>query len=216
MIGILLGPPGSGKGTQAKTLVEKDGFVQISTGDMFRTHIKNGTDLGKQAQVFMDKGSLVPDSLTIQMLEERLDTAQKSSPQLKVLFDGFPRNLAQAAALDASLNNRGLKVDKSVLFNIDDAVLISRLTGRRTCLQCGAMYHIQSKPSKADGVCDNCGGQVIQRSDDQVSVIETRLKVYHQQTAPLIDYYLKQGLLVRIEADQDPARVTKELQKNLK
>ncbi|MCM2276573.1 MAG: adenylate kinase [Oligoflexia bacterium] len=197
MILVLLGPPGSGKGTQAKKLVTERGWPQLSTGDMLRTAIGKGTALGLEAKSYMDRGALVPDSVVIGLIGERT-----SQPDCRsgFILDGFPRTIPQAEALDQMLLGRGGQVEKAVLFEIDDSELVSRLSGRRTCTKCGAMYHIQSAPPKKAGICDSCGSSLIQRDDDQVDVIAKRLVVYHQQTAPLAEFYRKQGKLTSLDA----------------
>ncbi|MBA2848539.1 adenylate kinase [Thermosulfuriphilus ammonigenes] len=193
---ILLGPPGAGKGTQAKRLVEKYGIPQISTGDMFREHLKNQTELGKKAKEYMDKGQLVPDEIVIGMVEERL-----SQPDCEkgFMLDGFPRTVPQAEALDKLLEKMGKKIDHVILIDVPEEELVKRLTGRRTCKQCGMMYHVIFKPPKVDGKCDVCGGELYQRDDDTEETVRNRLKVYNDQTKPLVDYYENKGLLRRID-----------------
>ena len=196
---ILMGGPGAGKGTQASPLIERFSIPHISTGDMFRTAIKNGTELGLKAKSFMDAGGLVPDEVTIGIVAERL-----AMPDCKAgfLLDGFPRTLAQGDALGQILDGLGMKLDGVINIEVDEAVLIPRLTGRRVCRKCGASYHmIFNKPEK-EGVCGQCGGALYQRSDDTIETAKNRLNVYNQQTEPLIAFYEKQGLLKRINGDQ--------------
>ena len=196
---ILMGGPGAGKGTQASPLIERFSIPHISTGDMFRAAIKNGTELGLKAKSFMDAGGLVPDEVTIGIVAERL-----AMPDCKAgfLLDGFPRTLAQGDALGQILDGLGMKLDGVINIEVDEAVLIPRLTGRRVCRKCGASYHmIFNKPEK-EGVCGQCGGALYQRSDDTIETAKNRLNVYNQQTEPLIAFYEKQGLLKRINGDQ--------------
>jgi adenylate kinase len=208
MILVLLGPPGSGKGTQAKKISERYKIPQLSTGDMFRAHIAQGTKLGVEAKTLMDKGSLVPDAIVVGMIEERIKDKDCANG---FIFDGFPRTTPQAEALDHLLNAKGLHVNQAIEFAIADLELVTRLTGRRTCKACGSMYHIDTLPTLKPGVCDKCGGEVIQRSDDQVDVIENRLKVYHTQTAPLIHFYKNQNKLVTLNAAEPIERVQQKL-----
>ena len=177
---ILFGAPGAGKGTQSALLVEKLGMTQISTGDLFRAAIKNKTELGVKAQSYMDQGQLVPDSIVIGMVEEVLKSGVKN-----FILDGFPRTVPQAEALDELLKKLNLSISKAIFLEVPKAALMSRLTGRRVCKNCGAVFHIVNKPSKVEGICDNCGGQVVQRSDDKTEVIEARLKSYEEYTSPL-------------------------------
>lgn len=208
MILVLLGPPGSGKGTQAKKLTVSKGWPQLSTGDMFRAAIAAGTPLGKEAKGFMDRGELVPDSVVVGVIAERIQAPDCANG---FILDGFPRTIPQAEALDQMLAEKGRSVSRAVLFDIPDAELVSRLSGRRTCVKCGAMFHIQSMRPKQDGICDACGSQLVQRDDDQVEVIQKRLRVYHEQTAPLVSYYEKQGKLRTIAAQKAPEVVTQDL-----
>jgi len=192
---ILLGPPGAGKGTQAKRLIERYGIPQISTGDILRAAVRDGTDLGRKAKQYMDAGKLVPDEVVIGIIEERL---QQPDCAKGFILDGFPRTVAQADALNRVLANLGQAIDHVVSIEVPDEELVERLTGRRTCRGCGAMYHVKFSPPKAQGVCDKCGGELYQRDDDREETIRARLKVYHEQTAPLVEYYEKAGLLRRI------------------
>ncbi len=193
---IMLGPPGSGKGTQAKRLTERFGIPQISTGDILREAVKEGTPLGKEAKRYMDEGKLVPDEVVVGIVRERL---KEPDCEKGFILDGFPRTVAQAEALDQILEEMGRKIDHVIDIEVSEDELLKRLTGRRTCKRCGAMYHIIFNPPKRDGICDQCGGELYQRDDDREETIKARLKVYREQTAPLIDYYEKRGLLRRIE-----------------
>lgn len=189
---VLLGAPGAGKGTQAKKLIEKYGIPQISTGDLLRAAVAAGTQLGKEAKSYMDKGELVPDSVVLGMVEERLkqDDCKKG-----YILDGFPRNTAQAEALDKMLGSLNMPLDAALSVDVPFEDLMKRLTGRRTCKSCGQMYNVYFSPPKKEGVCDKCGGELFQRDDDKEETIKKRLEVYSAQTAPLIDYYKKKGIL---------------------
>jgi len=213
MILVLLGPPGSGKGTQAKKFAMEKGWPQLSTGDMLRAAISQGTALGVQAKSFMDRGALVPDDVVVGLIAER---TKQSDCKNGFILDGFPRTIPQAQSLDAMLGGNGKSVNRAVLFEIADGELVKRLSGRRTCSKCGAMYHIENLRPKKDGVCDTCGSVLIQRDDDQTAVIEKRLSVYHSQTAPLIGYYEGQKKLRRLDASQSPAEVHAVLELALK
>jgi adenylate kinase len=212
MILLLLGPPGSGKGTQAKRLSAARGWPQLSTGDMLRAAIAAGTELGKKAKLFMDQGSLVPDEVVIGLIEERI---LKTDCEPGFILDGFPRTVAQAEALDQMLARQGRQLGKVVLFEISDAELVERLSGRRTCEKCTSMYHlVHSKPAR-EGVCDQCQGPLLQRSDDQPQVIQKRLGVYHFQTEPLVGFYRKQSKLANLDARLSPSDVAERLSKSL-
>jgi adenylate kinase len=189
---VLLGAPGAGKGTQAKILVEKYGIPQISTGDLLRAAVAAGTPLGKEAKSYMDKGELVPDSVVLGMVEERLkqDDCKKG-----YILDGFPRNTKQAEALDKMLSSLNMSLTAALSVDVPFEDLMKRLTGRRTCKACGQMYNVYFNPPKKEGVCDKCGGELFQRDDDKEETIKKRLDVYNAQTAPLIDYYGKKGIL---------------------
>ena len=195
---ILIGPPGAGKGTQAERVKGKYPIAHISTGDMLRENVRNGTKLGLEAKTFMDAGKLVADGLIIDMMRQRLS---ENDAQAGFLLDGFPRTIAQAEALDGLLRDMSLKLDTVVLLELSDDVVVRRLTSRRVCSSCGAIYNTISHPPKVEGVCDICGGKVIQRDDDNESVIRNRLAVYRDQTSPLVDFYEKKGLLHRIDAE---------------
>lgn len=189
---VLLGAPGAGKGTQAKKLIEKYGIPQISTGDLLRAAVAAGTPLGKEAKSFMDKGELVPDRVVLGMVEERLkqDDCKKG-----YILDGFPRNTAQAEALDKQLASLGMSLSAALSVDVPFEDLMKRLTGRRTCKACGQMYNVYFNPPRKEGACDKCGGALFQRDDDKEETIKKRLEVYNAQTAPLIDYYRKKGIL---------------------
>lgn len=209
---LLFGAPGAGKGTQSQLLVDQLGFVQISTGDLFRSAIKNQTELGKTAKGFMDRGELVPDSVTIAMVEEVLSNLGKQS----FILDGFPRTKAQAEALGKSLQARDLKLGKAIFLEVPKEELLQRLTGRRVCQSCGAVYHIQSKPTRAEGLCDNCGGKVVQRNDDKEDVIATRLKTYEENTLPLRNYYKEKGQYAEVDGNRKTDEVFRSLEQVLK
>ena len=196
---VFLGPPGAGKGTQAKRVVEKYGFKHISTGDMFREAVKNGTPVGLQAKGYMDRGELVPDDVVIGIVRERM---QKGDLQDGFILDGFPRTVAQAEALDSILTEVSMPLDMVLNLNVDDDILIKRLTSRRVCRQCGAIYNVLFQPPKEEGVCDKCGGELYQRDDDNEESVKNRLEVYHSQTQPLIDYYDRKGLLHTVDYNE--------------
>ena len=193
---IFLGPPGAGKGTQAKMLVERYGIPQVSTGDILRAAVAEGTELGKKAKEYMEAGKLVPDEVVIGIIEERL---KQSDCEKGFILDGFPRTVPQAEALDKVLEKMGRKIDHVLTLDVPEEELIKRLTGRRTCKKCGAMYHIIFNPPKVEGVCDKCGGELYQRPDDNEETVRSRLSVYEQQTSPLIDFYEKKGLVRKID-----------------
>lgn len=192
---ILFGPPGAGKGTQSALLVERNKMKHISTGDLFREAVKNQTALGVKAKSYMDAGQLVPDEVVIGMVEEVLQGLKSQS----FILDGFPRTVPQAEALEKLLERYEMKIGRAVFLEVPRSALLSRLTGRRVCLSCGAVYHVESKPPKADGICDVCGGQVVQRKDDQEEVISTRLEAYDKSTSPLKAYFADKGSLAEVE-----------------
>ena len=193
---ILLGPPGAGKGTQASSIVAEYGITHISTGDIFRHNIKNETELGKKVKSYLDKGQLVPDELTIDLVWDRLS---KDDCKKGFLLDGFPRTINQAEALQKGLEERGLKLDKVINIDVDKNILVKRLSGRRVCKNCGETYHIDNKPTLKDGVCDKCSGEVIQRADDNEKTVLDRTEVYEKQTFPLIDFYKNLGLILTVD-----------------
>lgn len=195
---IFLGPPGVGKGTQAQRLATEEGIPQVSTGEILRHAVKQGTPLGKQAQGFMDAGKLVPDEVVIGIIRERVSGGECARGYI---LDGFPRTVAQAEALDQMLRKHGGPgIDHVVSFEVPRADLIRRLSGRRSCPACQAVYHLEHAPPKREGRCDKCGGALVQRDDDKMETVEARLTVYERQTSPLIEYYEKQGLLRRVDA----------------
>ncbi len=210
MILILLGPPGAGKGTQADLISEKAGVAHVATGDLFRENIRNKTELGMQAEAYVSKGALVPDELTVRMLLDRLD---RPDTQKGALLDGFPRTVEQARALDEALQKRGQAVEKVLYIKVGEEEVVRRLAGRWTCRNCGAVYHEVFNPPKIAGKCDKCGGELYQRDDDKPETVRNRLGVYTQQTAPLIDYYQKQGKLLEVNGEQDTEAVGKDLLK---
>lgn len=195
---IFLGAPGAGKGTQARRLAAEAGVPQVATGDMLREAVAEGTRLGLEAKRYMDSGALVPDEVVIGLVDERL--AKPDSVGGYVL-DGFPRTVAQAEALDGLLERRRQQLDRVIFFDVSRPELIRRLTGRRICRRCGAAFHLVSAPPKAPGRCDQCGGELYQREDDAEATVTRRLDVYETQTAPLLDYYLRRGLLVRVAGE---------------
>lgn len=201
---VLMGLPGAGKGTQADKIVVKYNIPHISTGDMFRTAIKEGTDLGLKAKSFMDKGELVPDEVTIGIVRERLS---KEDCVKGFLLDGFPRTVAQAEALDNMLNELDKKIDFVINIDVDQSILMERLTGRRICKNCGATYHLAFNPPSQDGVCDRCGGELYQRADDNADTVQNRLDVNIQQTKPLLNFYEDKGYLRNINGQQDINKV---------
>jgi adenylate kinase len=209
---VLLGAPGSGKGTQAKKLMERYGIPQISTGDLLRAAVRDGTPLGRKAKVAMDAGQLVADEIVIGMIRERL---QNPDTKNGFIMDGFPRSGAQALELDAALSSLGQPLDRALLIDVKFDALLKRLTGRRTCAKCGQMYNVYYSPPKQAGVCDRCGGPLQQRADDNEETISKRLKVYQDQTEPLVAYYEKQNKLAAVDGEGEMedvyARITKSL-----
>lgn len=209
---VLLGAPGAGKGTQAARINKKFGIAHISTGDILRANVKEETPLGLEAKGYMDKGALVPDELVIKLVEDRL---AKDDLKSGFMLDGFPRTVDQAEKLDAILDKLGVKLDTVVNIDIDTGLLVERITGRRTCKDCKAGYHIQNQKPKKEGVCDECGGQLIQRKDDTKETVENRLQVYESQTAPLIEFYGKKGIRKDIDGSRDFDEVFAQIEKVL-
>jgi adenylate kinase len=205
---ILLGAPGAGKGTQAVMLAEKKKLVQVASGDLFRKALQQETELGKKAKVYMEKGQLVPDEITIQMVLERL-----AEPDCKkgAILDGFPRNLEQAKALDKALEKKSRAIDKVVYIKVSEGELLKRLGGRWICRNCQAPYHEVDSPPKAAGKCDRCGGELYQRADDNVATVKKRLEVYFAETSPLIDYFRRAGKLLEINGEGSAAEVNKRI-----
>ncbi|MEJ7553474.1 MAG: adenylate kinase [Aquificaceae bacterium] len=205
MIVVFLGPPGSGKGTQAKKLSQELGLMHISTGDLLREAVKNQTPLGLKAKEYMDRGELVPDNLMIALIEEVMPK------EGGFILDGFPRTVPQALALEEMLRSYKRDVDKVFLFDLSEEVVVERLSGRLTCSQCGAVYHRKYNPPKQEGVCDLCGGKLIQREDDKEEVVRRRYRVYKEQTSPLVEFYQKRNKLIILDASQNIQEVNKRL-----
>ncbi len=197
---IMLGAPGAGKGTQAKKIAGKYNIPHISTGDIFRANIKNGTELGMKAKTYMDQGLLVPDELVVDSVVDRVNQADCADGYV---LDGFPRTIPQAEALTEALKRLGQKVDYAIDVNVPDENIINRMSGRRACVGCGATYHMVYAPTKQDGICDTCGGELILRDDDKPETVGKRLNVYHEQTQPLIDYYTREGILRTVDGTID-------------
>lgn len=197
---IMLGAPGAGKGTQARIIAEKFGIPNISTGDIFRANIKNGTQLGMEAKKYMDQGLLVPDELTVKIL---LDRVARDDCQNGYILDGFPRNIPQAQVLDEALAKRNEKLDLAIDVDVPDEDIIKRMSGRRACVSCGATYHIEHIPPKTEGICDTCGQKLILRDDDRPETVKNRLDVYHKQTQPLIEFYQAKGILKTVDGTMD-------------
>lgn len=205
---IMLGAPGAGKGTQAKKLAAKYDIPHISTGDIFRANIKNGTELGSKAKVFMDQGLLVPDELVVDLIMDRFE---QPDCEKGYVLDGFPRTIPQAKALDAALAGKNDAIEYAIDVDVPDAEIISRMSGRRACVGCGATYHLVTIPPKAEGICDVCQGELILRDDDKPETVEKRLKVYHEQTQPLIDYYSQKGILKSVDGTKSPETAFSEI-----
>ncbi len=202
---ILLGPPASGKGTQAKRLQQALGLPHVASGDLFRYNLKNETELGLKANAYMEKGALVPDDITIGMVMDRLDRADCDDG---ALLDGFPRTIAQAEALDAALTEKDAEVTRVLNIVVPNDELVARVTGRRLCRECGASYHVKFNPPEEPGVCDKCGGELYQREDDTEETVRKRIEVYWEQTSPLIDYYKAKGILMDVDGNQSIDAVT--------
>ena len=209
---VFLGPPGAGKGTQAKKCVEKFSLLHLSTGDILREEVKQGTELGKKAQEYMEAGDLVPDEIIIGMIKQRIKDATGAG----YLLDGFPRTIQQAEALDEILKEMGEKLSVVVNFAVPDKEVVFRLANRMVCSQCGQMYHKYNMPPKQEGICDKCGGKLIIRKDDNEETIKRRLKEYHSKTAPLIEYYQNQGILKTIDAKRDSEIIFQDVSEVLK
>lgn len=201
---IMLGAPGAGKGTQAKMLAEKYDIPHVSTGDIFRMNIKNGTELGMEAKTYMDKGLLVPDELTVRIL---LDRVAKDDCKKGYILDGFPRNIPQANVLEEALSKLGDKIDYAINVEVPDENIIRRMGGRRACVACGATYHIENVPPKKEGICDKCGQELVLRDDDKPETVGNRLQVYKDQTQPLIDFYSTKGVLHNVDGTKDMKEV---------
>ena len=197
---IMLGAPGAGKGTQAKKIAEKYSIPHISTGDIFRANIKNGTELGKKAKEYMDQGLLVPDELTCDLVVDRINQEDCSNGYI---LDGFPRTIPQAEALDAALTKMGTSIDFAIDVDVPDSNIVNRMSGRRACVGCGATYHLVFNAPKKEGICDVCGEKLILRDDDRQETVQKRLTVYHDQTQPLIDYYKNAGVLKTVDGTAD-------------
>lgn len=207
---ILLGAPGSGKGTTAERIRDEAKLIHVSTGDMLRQAVKKGTEIGREAESYMKQGALVPDGVIIKLVEARLDAGR---PDDVYLFDGFPRTVPQAELLKTTLARRGGGISRVVFLDAPRHVLVERLTGRRTCRKCGTNYHVVNIPPKKEGVCDACGGDLYQRADDREETIIKRLEVYNRETEELISWYEKQGLLVRVDSSQEAGRLASEILK---
>ena len=210
---ILLGPPGAGKGTQAKRIEEGRGMVQLSTGDMLRAVVASGSDLGREAKEIMEAGQLMPDQLMIEMISQRIDAPDCAEG---FILDGFPRTTGQATALDVMLSNKGLRLDVVIEMKVDEEALVERITGRYTCADCGAGYHDRFQVPRQEGVCDSCGGTSFKRrADDNEETVRSRLEAYHAQTAPILPYYEKMGVLQAVDGMADIDDVTTELKELL-
>lgn len=205
---MLFGAPGAGKGTQAKFLIEKYGIPQISTGDILRAAIKEGTAMGLEAKRFMDEGKLVPDSTIIGIIKDRLS---QEDCKKGFILDGFPRTIAQAEALEVLMKEMGITLDKVISLNVPDELIVGRVTGRKVCPTCGASFHVEFNPPKVEGKCDLCGADLITRKDDNAETVTKRLGEYHSQTAPLFDFYQERGVLVDIDGTKSVEAITKEI-----
>ncbi len=205
---IMLGAPGAGKGTQAKKIASKYSIPHISTGDIFRANIKNGTELGKKAKTYMDQGLLVPDELVVDLVVDRVAADDCANGYV---LDGFPRTIPQAEALDAALEKMGEAMDYAINVEVPDENIVKRMSGRRACVACGATYHIEHIPPKTEGICDTCGKELILRDDDKPETVLKRLNVYHEQTQPLIDYYTGKGILKEVDGTKDMSEVFDEI-----
>jgi adenylate kinase len=206
---IMLGAPGAGKGTQAKKIAEKYGIPHISTGDIFRANIKNGTELGKKAKTYMDQGLLVPDELTCDLVVDRIQQADAANGYV---LDGFPRTIPQAECLTDALNQLGSSIDYAIDVNVPDENIVSRMSGRRACLKCGATYHIVYAAPQKENICDTCGETLVLRDDDKPETVQKRLNVYHEQTQPLINYYTEKGVLKTVDGTKNLEEVFQDIQ----
>ena len=205
---IMLGAPGAGKGTQAKRIAEKYNIPHVSTGDIFRANIKNGTELGKEAKKYMDAGALVPDELTVRIL---LDRVSQEDCRDGYVLDGFPRTIPQAQVLDEELGKLGESIDHAINVDVPDEAIVARMSGRRACPACGATYHIVNIPPKKEGICDACGGELILRDDDKPETVQKRLNVYHEQTQPLEDFYRNKGVLKNVDGTRSMEEIFEEI-----
>ena len=205
---VMLGAPGAGKGTQAKKIADRYQIPHISTGDIFRSNIKNGTELGMKAKAYMDAGNLVPDSLTLELVVDRLNQTDCKNGYV---FDGFPRTIPQAEALTGALAAKGEKVDFAIDIEVPDDEIVKRMSGRRACIKCGATYHILFNAPQEDGICDRCGSELTMREDDRPSTVLNRLSIYHKQTQPLIDYYEEKGCLAQFDGTKDVEEVFRDI-----
>ncbi|MCI8991766.1 MAG: adenylate kinase [Eubacterium sp.] len=201
---VMLGAPGAGKGTQAKQIADQYGIPHISTGDIFRANIKEGTELGKKAKSYMDAGGLVPDELVMDLVVDRIG---KEDCANGFVLDGFPRTIPQAEALSAALNKKNEKLDFAIDIDVSDERIVKRMSGRRACVNCGATYHVVTIPTKKEGICDRCGSETVLRDDDKPETVQKRLAVYHEQTQPLIDYYKNKGILKTVDGTQPMEKV---------
>ena len=209
---IMLGAPGAGKGTQAKMIAEEYGIPHVSTGDIFRANVKNGTELGIEAKKYMDQGLLVPDELTVKIL---LDRVAKEDCAKGYVLDGFPRTIPQAQVLDEALDKLGESIDYAIDVDVPDENIVKRMSGRRACLKCGATYHIEHIPPRKEGICDDCSSELVLRDDDKPETVSNRLKIYHDQTQPLIEYYTRKGILKTVDGTQDMRDVFQAIKKIL-
>ncbi|MBO4376083.1 MAG: adenylate kinase [Lachnospiraceae bacterium] len=205
---VMLGAPGAGKGTQAKQIAAKYGVPHISTGDIFRANLKEGTELGKKAKVFMDQGQLVPDSLTLELIMDRFKNDDCANGYV---LDGFPRTIPQAEALTAALSENKDKLDYAINVDVPDENIINRMSGRRACAKCGGTFHVKYNPTKVEGICDLCGGELYIRDDDKPEIVNKRLVAYHEQTQPLIEYYENEGILKNVDGTQDVNKVFEDI-----
>ena len=205
---VMLGAPGAGKGTQAKQIAAKYGVPHISTGDIFRANLKEGTELGLKAKVYMDQGQLVPDSLTLELIMDRFS---KDDCKNGYVLDGFPRTIPQAEALTKALKDNNDRLDYAIDVDVPDENIINRMSGRRACAKCGGTFHIKYNPTKVEGICDLCGGELYIRNDDKPEIVQKRLVAYHEQTQPLIDYYRNEGILKTVDGTQDVDKVFEDI-----